>query len=60
VDHDAKDVPLSSTSFKNSALHFEAAGGSFDGTLSKDESTIEGSWAQHGVSTHLQLKRVNE
>ena len=60
VDHDANDVPLSSTSLKNSALHFEAAGGSFDGTLSRDESTIEGVWAQHGVSTHLQLKRANQ
>ena len=60
VDHDANDVPLSSTTLKNSALHFEAAGGSFDGTLSKDESAIEGVWALHGASTHLQLKRVSE
>lgn len=60
VDHDVDDVPLSSTALTNSALHFEAAGGSFDGILSKDESTIGGAWALHGVSTHLQLKRVHE
>jgi hypothetical protein len=58
VDHDANDVPLTSTTLKNSALHFEAAGGSYDGTLGKDESTIEGTWAQHGASIRLQLKRV--
>jgi len=60
VDHDANDVPLTSTTLKNSALHFEAAGGSYDGMLSKDEWTIEGTWAQHGTSIRLQLKRVNE
>ena len=60
VDHDANDVPLTSTTLKNSALHFQAAGGSYDGTLSKDESTIEGAWALHGVSTRLELKRVKE
>jgi len=60
VDHDVNDVPLGSPTLKNSALHFEAAGGSFDGTLSKDESTIDGAWVLHGTSTHLQLKRVNE
>jgi len=60
VEHDVNDVPLGLAVLKDSFLHFEAAGGSYDGTLSKDESTIEGAWAQDGTSTRLQLKRVHE
>ena len=60
VDHDVNDVPISSANLKDSVFRFEAAGGSFDGKLSVDESTIEGAWAQHGVSTPLHLKRVSE
>ena len=56
LDHDANDVPLSSTTLKNSALHFEAAAGSFDGTRSKDESTIEGGWA--GVARRVDALAV--
>jgi len=58
VDHDINDVPISSASLKDSVFHFEAAGGSFDGKLSTDESAMEGAWLQHGVSTRLLLKRV--
>jgi hypothetical protein len=41
-------------------LHFEAGGGSFDGTLSTDESMVEGAWTQHRVSTQLRLERIHE
>ena len=59
VDQDVSQ-PLTSATFKNSSLHFEAGGGSFDGTLSKDGSTIDGTWSMHGVSTPLRLKRANK
>jgi putative intracellular protease/amidase len=58
VDQDISQ-PLTSTTLKNSSLHFEAGGGSFDGTLSKDESMIDGTWSSHGVTTPLRLKRAN-
>lgn len=59
VDHDVNDVPLSAISLKNSALHLEAAGGTFDGALSADESSIEGTWILNDVSVHVQFKRLN-
>jgi putative intracellular protease/amidase len=61
VEQDVVDRPLLSPTFKNSILHFEVKGaeGSFDGTLSQDESTIAGTWAHDGTSTRLDFKRGN-
>jgi len=60
MDRDIHGVPISGATLKNAALHFETGGGSFDGTLTTDESMVEGAWTQHRVSTQLRLERVHE
>jgi len=59
LDEDDNGRTVSSATFKNPALHFEVAsvGGSFDGTLNKEESAIKGTWLQHGISTPVLLER---
>jgi putative intracellular protease/amidase len=62
LDEDDSPLTLSSTTFKDSALHFEVAsvGGSFDGTLDREQSAIRGTWQQHGISTPLLLERTSK
>jgi hypothetical protein len=59
VDHDVNDVALTTISVEGSALHFEAAGGSFDGVLSADESSIKGTWKLNDISATVEFTRVN-
>ena len=61
LDEDDIGITLGSTTFKSSVLHFEVASvrGSFDGKLNKEQSAIEGTWQQHGITTPLLLERVN-
>jgi hypothetical protein len=61
-DQDVTGISIRSMALNGSAFHFEVAGieGSFDGTLDKNESSIEGTWTQHDASSRLQLRRVRE
>jgi putative intracellular protease/amidase len=62
LDEDDDGMTVSSTTFKNSVLHFEVAsvGGLFDGILDSEQSAIKGTWLQHGISTPLLLERVSK
>ena len=59
VDEDAVEIPVDSITLNKSDLHFEVASvaGAYDGKLDEQESRIEGTWTQHGVSVPLTLTR---
>ena len=61
-DQQASGIPITTITYKDPALHFEAASikGSFDGTMSKDGPSIEGQWKQGEAMLALTLKRATK
>lgn len=61
-DQGAKDVPVTTVTRDGPALKLEmkGLGGGFEGKISPDLSTIDGTWTQVGNSLPLVLKRVND
>jgi len=61
-DQGAKGIPTSSVIRSGASLKIEAKGikGSFDGKISSDLSTIDGTWTQNGSSMPLTLKRTKD
>jgi hypothetical protein len=59
VDQGAKDLPLDAVVFDGSVMKFtlSSIGGSYQGTLAADGSSISGTWSQGGGSTPLELLR---
>jgi hypothetical protein len=60
LDQGAKDIPLSSITCKEGAVHFEARGiGAFyDGTLSPAGVMLTGQWHQSGQAMPLEFKKA--
>jgi hypothetical protein len=58
-DQQAKDIPVSATSFKFPNVKFELAaiGGGFEGVMADDKTTITGKWSQSGMSLPLVLTK---
>jgi uncharacterized protein len=61
-DQGMSAMPTSSVTRNGTSLQIEAKqiAGSFEGTISKDLSQIDGTWSQHGGSLPLTLKRVKD
>jgi len=61
-DQGAKGLPTTSVARNGSMLKIEAKriGGSFEGTIAADQSTIDGKWTQGGGTLPLLLKRVKD
>jgi hypothetical protein len=61
-DQNERGLPVTSVTRRNVKLKMEAKGigGTFEGTIRKDLSAIEGTWSQSGASLPLVLKRVKE
>jgi len=61
-DQGAKGIPVTSVTRSGSALKLEMKqlGGAFEGKISTDLSTIDGTWTQLGNSLALVLKRVKD
>lgn len=59
-DQNAKGIPVTSIARNASSLKFEvkSVGGSYDGIISADLATFNGTWTQLGKSWPLALKRV--
>jgi uncharacterized protein len=60
LDQGANGLPVNSVTRNGSALKFEmkSIGGNYDGTMSADLSTFNGTWTQGGKSFPLAFKRV--
>ncbi|MFZ1683996.1 MAG: alpha/beta fold hydrolase [Candidatus Zixiibacteriota bacterium] len=58
-DQGARGIPIDLATFENNHLHLEikGIGGSFDGDLNADGSTLEGKWGQAGMSFPLTMAR---
>jgi fermentation-respiration switch protein FrsA (DUF1100 family) len=58
-DQAAKGIPIDLATFENNHLHLEikGIGGSFDGDLKADGSSLDGKWGQAGMSFPLTLTR---
>jgi len=61
-DQGAKGIPVTTVTRGGSALKLElkGLGGGFEGKISSDLSTIDGTWTQVGNSLPLVLKRVTQ
>jgi pimeloyl-ACP methyl ester carboxylesterase len=61
-DQGAKGLPVTSVTRDGASLRLEMKqiAGAFDGKISKDLTTIEGTWTQAGNSLPLVLKRVKD
>lgn len=61
-DQGAKGLPTSSVTRNGSTLKIEAKGigGSFEGTIAPDLSSIDGKWTQAGGTLPLTLRRVKD
>ena len=61
-DQNMKGLPASSVTRKDASLKMEwkAIGGSFDGKINTDRTTIDGTWAQSGREFPLALKRAKD
>ncbi|HUI39234.1 MAG TPA: alpha/beta fold hydrolase [Candidatus Nitrosotalea sp.] len=59
-DQNTKGIPLGSVTRKDSSLKIEikSIGGGFEGTISQDRNTIDGTWTQLGRSSPLVLTRM--
>jgi dienelactone hydrolase len=59
LDQGANGLPITTLTREKSSLKFEmkTIGGSYDGTISKDLSALEGTWTQGGQSFPLAFKR---
>ncbi len=53
----ATGIPLSEVSRAGTKVHLGAAFGAFDGTMSGDHASIDGTWSQGGASLPLALER---
>jgi hypothetical protein len=58
-DQDVSDVQITAIAFKNGTLHFETSSGSYDGTISKDNSELTGTWKTVSGPLSLNLKRTS-
>ena len=59
LEQSARDIPVNAASRNGSQLHFDigAVDGSFDGALSADGMSIDGTWVQAGKRVPLAVKR---
>jgi len=57
VDQGAMGIPVSSISLKGSTLTVDAVQGTFEGTVNKDATEVDGTWSQ-GSPLALHFKRV--
>jgi hypothetical protein len=59
-DQDTSGILITAITYKEPALHFESTPdlSVYDGTISKDNSQITGSWKQGGRGLDLILKRT--
>jgi fermentation-respiration switch protein FrsA (DUF1100 family) len=62
LDQNAKGMPVTTVTRKGASLKMElkSIGGMFDGTISKDLATIDGTWSQRGGNFPLVLRRVKD
>ena len=62
LDQGGKDIPISTLTFHNDALHFEVATihGAFDGKRSTDGTQFVGTWTQGGGTLPLTLTRTDQ
>lgn len=62
LDQNAKGIPVTSVDLSGSSLKMtvSAVGGTYQGTVSKDQQSIDGTWTQGGGSLPLVLKRVKD
>ncbi len=60
-DQGAEDIPVNKVTFENGRFYLESKTihGSYEGNM-KEDSSIEGTWRQGGLSFPLLLKRVDE
>lgn len=60
VDQAANDIPVDSTTLKDSKLHLDigTVNGTYEGTVSADGKTISGTWSQSGKDLPLEFKRA--
>ena len=60
-DQDVSGILVTAITYKEHILHFESTPNlsSFDGTLSKDDTEIAGTWKQGGTPLTLTLKRTS-
>jgi hypothetical protein len=61
-DQNAKGIPVTTVTRSGSSLKLELKqiAGAFEGKISSDLATIEGTWTQGGVALPLVLKRVKD
>lgn len=61
-DQGAEGIPVTRVEFSNNHVKFEvkSVAGNFEGDMSDDNLSIEGSWIQGGVTRQLSLKKVEE
>lgn len=61
LDQQATGIPMSGLSLNGGKFHFDlrAAAGKYDGTVSADGKSIEGTWEQQGVESALTWKKTN-
>jgi hypothetical protein len=61
-DQNATGMPVTSVTRNGSSLKLEMkqVGGVFDGTVSKDLTSITGTWSQRGIAVPLALTRVKD
>jgi fermentation-respiration switch protein FrsA (DUF1100 family) len=62
LDQDVKGIPVSTVTRNGDSLKMEvkSIGGTFEGTIAKDRSKIEGTWTQAGRPMPLSLKPVKD
>jgi hypothetical protein len=60
-DESASGTLITAITYKEPALHFESTSGqvSYDGTVNKENSEIEGTWKQGGAPLSLTLKKTS-
>jgi uncharacterized protein len=58
-DQGARDIPVDTTTFSTGHLRLvsNSIGGTFDGGLSEDKTTVAGKWSQGGMTIPLSLQR---
>jgi hypothetical protein len=59
-DQDVSGIQITAITYRQSTLHFESTPSLtvYDGTMSKDNTTITGTWKQGGESINLVLKQT--
>jgi hypothetical protein len=61
IDQGANGIPMSGMKLNDSKFHFDlrAVGGTYDGTVSSDRKSIQGTWRQGGTESPLTWKKVD-